>query len=435
MKRINIRPLFLCLASLFPLFGNGQTPAQKFEGKILIENGVLHTGTGQVIERSYIVVENGKITLVKNALAYTLDKSEFDTVINAQNQHIYPGFFAPNSTLGLTEIDAVRATRDFYEVGEYNPHVRSLIAYNAESSVTSTVRTNGVLFAQATPRGGVISGSSSLFLLDGWNWEDAVRLQDDGIHLHWPGFIKRNWKTVKANEQYTTEREKVNDFFTAAKAYAEDNSKDKSIDLRFEAMKGLFTGNKRLYIHANYIQELLDIIDFSKELTVQFPVIIGGYDSHLITAQLKDAKIPVMLGRVHDLPQRESDDIHLPFKLPYLLQKAGVTFCLQNAGDMEAMNARNIPFLAGTARAYGLTTEEAITAISLSSAKIIGVDKLYGSVEEGKMATLFISKGDALDMSSNKITTVLVDGNFMDLTNRQEELYQKYKRKYTSEEN
>jgi imidazolonepropionase-like amidohydrolase len=407
-----------------------QNPAKPHKGKILLENGTLHVGTGQVIERSYVVVENGKITLVKNALAYTLDKTSFDTIIDAKGQHIYPGFFAPNSTLGLTEIDAVRATRDFYEVGDYNPHVRSLIAFNAESSVISTVRTNGVLFAQATPRGGVISGASSVFSLDGWNWEDAVRRKDDGIHLDWPKVIHRGWREQKANEKYAEQVNQVKIFFNSAKVYAENNEKSKKLDLRFEAMQNLFKGNKRLYFHANHIQELLDIIDFCKVYDIKFPVIVGGYDSHLLTAQLKDAKIPVMLGRVHDLPQHESDDIHLPFKLPFLLQQAGVLFCLQNAGDMEAMNARNIPFLAGTARTYGLTNEQAVASVTLNSAKILGLEKEYGSIEEGKMATLFISKGDALDMKGNALTTVLVDGKFMDLSNRQQQLYEKYKLKY-----
>lgn len=420
----------ILIVLLFSVETIAQTPAQLFKGKILLANGTLHVGTGQVIERSYVAIENGKITLVKNALAYTLDKASFDTVVDASGQHIYPGFFAPNSTLGLTEIDAVRATRDFYEVGDYNPHVRSLIAFNVESSVISTVRTNGVLFAQATPRGGVISGSSSVFSLDGWNWEDAVRRIDDGMHLEWPKVIHRRWRETKVNDNYTKEVDQIKQFFLSAKAYSTNNDKSKKLDLRFSAMEKLFVGDTRLYVHANHVQELLDIIDFCKLFDIKYPVIVGGYDSYRITAQLKDAKIPVMLGRVHDLPQNESDDIHLPFKLPFLLQQAGVLFCLQNEGDMEAMNARNIPFLAGTARTYGLTNEQAVASVTLNSAKILGLEKEYGSIEEGKMATLFISKGDALDMKGNALTTVLVDGKFMDLSNRQQDLYEKYKLKY-----
>jgi imidazolonepropionase-like amidohydrolase len=402
----------------------------KSPAKILLEGGRLHVGNGQVIENSYIGIENGKITLVKNALAFTLDKSKYDTVVNIAGQEVYPGFFAPNATLGLTEIDAVRATRDFNEVGELNPHIRALIAFNVESNVVATVRTNGVLFAQATPRGGVISGTSSVFRLDGWNWEDAVVKADDGIHLNWPAFMKRTWRETKQNENYKKEINAIRQFFQASKAWADAPEKGKLLDLRYAAMKGLFGGEKRLFIHADHIQELLDVIDFIKEFGISFPVLVGGYDSHLITPQLRDNKVAVMLPRVHSLPAREGDDLHHPFKLPYLLQQAGVLFCLQNEGDMEAMNTRNIPFLAGTARSYGLTTEQAVAAVSLNAAKILGVDKRYGSVEEGKMATLFVSKGDALDMAGNQLTMALVDGRFIDLRNRQTELYEKYKARY-----
>lgn len=135
-----------------------------------------------------------------------------------------------------------------------------------------------------------------------------------------------------------------------------------------------------------------------------------------------------MLGRVHELPKSDEDDIHLPFKLPGILQNAGILFCLQNEGDMEAMGARNLPFLAGTARTYGLTTEQAVAAISLNAAKIIGVDQVYGSIDVGKSATLFISKGDALDMKTNQVTTIIVDGKLQSVRNHQDDLYEKYKR-------
>jgi phosphohistidine swiveling domain-containing protein len=428
---MDIKKQFIILIGFLLILteSNAQIPSKPFAGKILIEHGVLHVGNGQVIDDSYVCIENGKISLVKNALAHTIDKKQYDTIINAKGQHIYPGFFAPNSTLGLTEIDAVRATLDFYEVGDYNPHVRSLIAFNVESSIISTVRTNGVLLTQATPRGGVISGSSSLFHLDGWNWSDAVVAKDDGVHLNWPSFIHKRWREIKQNEKYSDELRELKEFFKLAKVYAENTDKNKNLDIRLQGMSNLFSGNQRLYIHANHIQELLDIIAFAKEIGIQFPVIVGGYDSYLLTNQLRDAKIPVMLGRVHDLPQGESDDIHLPYKLPSLLQKGGVLFCLQNEGDMEAMNARNIPFLAGTARTYGLTNEQAIASITLNAAKIMGIDKQFGSIEEGKIATLFISKGDALDMMTNQVTTAFVHGQFIDLSNRQQQLYEKYKDK------
>ena len=400
----------------------------------LILNGYLHVGNGNVIESALVGVRDGKIALVRNALAYTFEKSEWDTIIDVNGQHIYPGFIAPNSTLGLTEIDAIRATRDFNEVGQYNPHIRSQIAFNVESKVISTVRTNGVLLSQATPRGGDISGTSSILALDGWNWEDATILQDDGIHVNWPATVDGGgwWAEPsgkKRNENYDQQKQSLYQFFELAKTYSNIRKSEQN-DQRLDAMVDCFNSTKRVYFHADELQQLLDIVDFSIHFKLPFSVIVGGYDSHLLADKLKDSKIPVMLVRTHSLPENEEDAVDLPYRLPFLLQKAGVSFCLQNSGDMETMNARNLPFQAGTAMAYGLTEEEAIRSISLSVCEIVGIDKNYGSIEEGKSATLFVSNGNALDMRTNQVSFALIRGKFMSTDNFQKDLYEKYSKKY-----
>lgn len=404
--------------------------------KILLVNGFLHVGNGETLQSALIGIENGKIILLKNAFAYSYQRDDWDTIIQMEGRHVYPGFVAPNSTLGLTEIDAVRATRDFDEVGVLNPHVNAQIAFNVESTVMSTVRTNGVLISQATPRGGAISGSSSVMKLDGWNWEDATISKADGIHLNWPASMQGGgwWaepKPKSANKNYEKQKSEYYDFFEMAKAYAK-TEKNENFDIRLEAMRDCFKGEKRVYIHADELQQLVDIIEFTQHFNIKFPVIIGGYDAHLITRRLVDAEIPVMLQRPHSLPENEDDDVDLPYKLPYLLQQGGVQFCIQNAGDMEAMNARNIPFLAGTAMAYGLTEEEAIAAVSLSSCEIMGIDADYGSIELGKSATLFVSDGSALDMRTNNLFLGMIDGVFISLSNHQTELYEKYEKKYNN---
>lgn len=401
--------------------------------RILLLDGFLHIGNGEVMERSAILIEDGKIIDVRNSLAYTVKPEEWDTIIRLEGKHIYPGFVAPNTTLGLTEIDAVRATRDFDEVGTYNPHVRTQIAFNAESKVISTVRTNGVLLGQPTPRGGRISGTSSIMRFDGWNWEDATISANDGIHINWPSSLDGGgwWaepKPKERNKNYSYELDELYAFFDMAQAYNEIKSEEQ--DVRLEGMKGVFEGNLRVFFHAEELQQILDIIDFVKKYKIKHPVIIGGYDAYLVTDLLRDHKIAVMLPRVHSLPENEDDPVDLPYRLPTLLKEGNVKFCLQNAGDMEAMNARNIPFLAGTARAYGLSTEEAVRAISLSSCEILGIDKAYGSVEKGKSATLFVSEGDALDIRTNQLLLALIDGQFMPLTNMQTDLYYKYTGKY-----
>ena len=414
--------------AFFPLLSFGQAR------KILLSNGFLHIGNGEIIESALVGIENGEISLVKNALTSTVKKEDWDTIIELNGQHIYPGFVAANSILGLTEIDAVRATRDYADVGEYNPHIRSQIAFNSESRVIETVRTNGILISQATPRGGSISGTSSIMDLSAWNWEDATIFKDDGIHVNWPITSQGggHWtepEPKKRNENYILEKRKLEDFFELAKSYSRDKNQSKK-DIRLEAMISCFKKEKRVYFHANELQQIIDVIEFSKKYDLKKAVIVGGYDAHLVGQRLKDSKIPVMLMRVHSLPDKEDDALDLPYKLPALLKAQGIQFCIQNEGDMEAMNARNLPFQAGTAMAYGLSEEEAVKAISLSTCEILGIDKKYGSVEIGKSATLFISKGSALDMRTNQVTTILIQGDFVPIANFQTDLYLKYKRKY-----
>ncbi len=407
-----------------------ETPAPIQTKKILLLNGIAHVGNGQIIENAAIAFENGKITMAEDATRIKIEFDHFDTIINIPNQHVYPGIIAPNSTIGLTEIDAVRATLDFDEVCEFTPHVRSIIAYSTDSKITPTVRSNGVLMAQITPRGGTISGTSSIVQFDAWNWEDAVYKEDDGVHLNWNNIFSR-WNGEK-NKNYEKNVAELSSFFANALAYSKLIIQEEK-NLRFEAMRGIFDGNKTLYIHANFVKEITEAINFSKKYSIKKMVIVGGYDGWMIADMLKENNIAVMLCRLHDLPQRQEDDVYLPYKLPKILFDAGVLFCLENAGDMEAMNSRNLPFYAGTAVAYGMNKEDALSLITLNTAKILGIDKTVGSLEVGKDATLFISTGDALDMKSNNVTAAYIQGRALDLDNFQKKLYEKYSEKYKSQ--
>jgi imidazolonepropionase-like amidohydrolase len=434
-----MKKIFACFLPIFCLslfsFAQQPIPAKKQSKSILLMNGTAHLGNGQVIENSVVGFKDGKITLVGDARLVRIDKAAWDTTINCSGKQIYPGFIAPNSTVGLTDIDAVRATNDFRDVGAYNPHIRSQIAFNTDSKINPTVRTNGVLLVQATPRGGRISGTSSVMALDGWNWMDATVKADDGVHLNWPAYYQRNWNeddgfsAFSQNKAYETQRQDLEKFFTEAKSYCENNAGAEK-NIRFEAMRGIFDGTKNLYIHADLVKEINEAITFVKKFGIAHPVIVGGADSWKCTDQLKANNVSVMLTRTHSLPLRNDDDVNQPYKTAYELQQAGVLFCLQNEGDMEAPGARNLPFLAGTTVAFGLTKEQAIAALTGNSAKILGIDNLTGTLEIGKDATLFVSEGDALDMKTNNVTWAFIQGRTLDLRNEQQLLYHTYEDKY-----
>lgn len=416
------------------LFAAGIFKAQKSYTHIALLNATAHIGNGNVIDGSLVVINKDRIETVSPTKGLRLDYRSFDTVIDLAGKHIYPGLINTNNILGLHDAEAVRATADFYEVGNINPHVRALIAYNTDNLIIPTVKTNGILYTQPTPRGGLISGSSSLMALEGWNWEDAVLKADDGIHLNFPRLTVVKWSeeeglSKSVNKRYTEEINLLTRFFADAAAYC--NTPDiAEKNLRFEAMRPVLNGTANLYLHADKAKDILSAVNFARRFSVQRPVIVGGKESYKVTADLKKYKVPVMLNRVNDLPDNTDDPVDIIYSLPYLLQKDSVLFCLQLEGDMEAMQSRNLPFNAGETVAYGLTREQALASVTSNAAVILGVEKYIGTIEEGKLASLVVSDGDLLDMRSNAVVLAYIAGKKVNLTNQQTELYLKYKNKY-----
>ncbi|MDD3721092.1 MAG: amidohydrolase family protein [Lutibacter sp.] len=412
-----------------------QTPAAKQTTDYSIEGATAHLGNGEVIENSLIMFSNGKLEFVGSALVKI---ARMGTIINANGKHIYPGFIIANSSLGLGEIDAVRATVDDNEVGGMIPHVKSLIAYNAESKVVESVRPNGVLIGQITPRGGVISGTSSIVQFDAWNWEDAAVKVNDGIHLNWPQSFSegRAWRGeeagTKPNKEYLKEVEKIALFMRNGKNYLNTSKSPKN--LPYEALEDLFNGSQNLYVHANGIKEITDAVNFSKEMGIPKLVIVNGNNAYKIADLLVENNIPVIIERAHRLPNNEDDDYDLPYKTAKLLTEKGVIVAIGMEGNMERMNSRNLPFYAGTCAAYGLNKEDALKLITSNPAKILGIDSFTGTLEVGKDATLFISEGDALDMRTNKLTDAFIQGRKISLETHQTELWQRYDKKYSSQE-
>jgi imidazolonepropionase-like amidohydrolase len=434
LKKMNIKiALLLATLGFSTLSQAQQIPAPPQSQSILILNATAHLGTGEVIENAAIGFKDGKITLVANAQQIKLAKDAYNTTIDATGKHVYPGFIVPNSTLGLVEIDAVKSSDDEEEIGTYNPNVRSIVAYTADSKVIETVRPNGILMAQITPRGGRISGSSSIVQLDAWNWKDALIKENDGIHINLPTSFKRSgwWAepgAIEPNKEYQKELQELDVFFKTAKAYLGGGSDNRN--LVTESTKGLFDGAQTLFIHADEEKQLTDGIQLALENGIKKMVIVGGFEAYKVAPLLQKNNIGVFLRRVHDMPTNDDQDVNLPYKMAKILTDNGIVVSLENSGSHERMNTRNLPFLAGTCVAYGLDKEKALQLITLNTAKLLGIDQQCGSLEEGKDATLFISEGDALDMRTNKLTHAFIQGRMISLATHQTKLSDKYKAKY-----
>lgn len=422
---------FIYLLSLISLAATAQEtiyPALKQGKTIYLSHATIHVGNGQVIENGTLVFTAGKITAVgSNVAAPSADV----TILDLQGKHVYPGIIAPLSTVGLTEVEAVRSTNDFNEVGDINPSIRALVAYNTDSKVINTLRSNGILLAQIAPEGGMIPGSSSVVQFDAWNWEDAAYLKDDALHFYMPSLLAPAapvGRVTIPDDKIKESMEKINlvkAFFREAKAYNQEE-KHTATNLKFEAVSRLFTHQEKLFIHCNLVKEILLAIDFAKEFGIDV-VIAGGGDSWMVADLLKQHNIAVVLNQPHSLPVMQDDDVDQPYKTAAQLQKAGVLFCISNEGFWQQ---RNLPFDAGTASTYGLTKEEALSAVTLSTARILGIDKTTGSLEAGKDANITVSTGDILDMKSSIITQAFIQGREIDLNNKHKQLYERYKHKY-----
>lgn len=411
-------------------------PTKSYKGKLFITGGTIHVGNGQVIEGGSIEIDNGKIVRIGVGLTPAGDAK----VVDAKGKQIYPGLILPVTDLGLKEIGSgVRGSNDFQEIGDIDPSIRSIVAYNTDSKVINTLKANGILLAGVTPQGGTISGSSTVVQLDAWNWEDAAYKMDNAIHINLPTFISRPRRggggggrfggaqpPTDPTKEALAKINEIKTFFREAKAYLAEPA-HKETNLKFESVRGLFSKQQKLFVHGDQLKQMLVAIDFVKEFNFDV-TIVGGSESWLIADLLKQNNISVILQQTNALPTTEDDDYDQPFKTPAILQKAGVLFAIND--EHEETRYRNLMFNAGVAAAHGLTREQALQAITLNSARILGVDDRTGSLEAGKDANIVVSAGDILDMRTSLIEHAFIQGREVSLDNKQTQLYHRYMTKY-----
>ena len=427
--------LFILSLALFSTTARAQEtvyPVVKQQGVTAITHATVHIGNGSVLNDATVVFENGKITKVGVGLTAPTGA----TVVDASGKQVYPGLILPSTNLGLVEVGAgVRGTNDYREIGDNNANIRSLVSYNTDSKIINNLRANGVLLAHIAPSGDLIEGQSSVVQLDAWNFEDAAYQADNGQYISLPSFIVRARGGRGGMARPTEDNplkgamdrvEKIKTFFTEAKAYLAEKNHVAN-NLRFEAVRGLYSGKQKLFVRANEVKQMLVAIDLGKTFGFKV-VIVGGSEAFQIANILAENNIPVIISNQHALPSTEDDDVDQPYKLPAQLNKAGVLFALNDENDKA--KHMNISFNAGTAAAYGLSREEALTALTLNTAKILGIDDKTGSIEVGKDANIIISNGDILDMRGNAVTNAFIQGRAISLDNKQKQLNERYKAKY-----
>ena len=426
MKRWIIILSVLCAAAALAHY---YVPGKKQDHPILLKGGDLYTIQSGVLQQTDLIFDNGRITQIGKNLSAPSGAETIDVT----GKRVYPGLIDAATTIGLTEIGEVRATRDASEVGQITPEVQSHIAYNTDSEIIPTVRANGITTALVAPNGGVISGRSSLMNLDGWTKEDAAEKFNVGLHINWPrASTGSNWWDQRPPEEVKKEREenltRLNDAFAAAKAYylARKANPNVKQDTRWEAMAPIFDKELTVFINAADVRQIKQAVDFAKKWEIKI-AIVGGRDAYKVADLLKANDIPVVYGGVQGLPMREDEDPDISSRVPKFLADAGVKFCLSSGGSNTG--SRNLPFQAAQAVAFGLSPDQALRSLTLTTAEILGVDKDLGSLEVGKKATIVVSDGDILDPPTNKVVYEFIAGRKVDLNNRGKQLYDKYRQK------
>jgi imidazolonepropionase-like amidohydrolase len=388
-------------------------------------------------QKQPILFENGKIMRI----AEKISPSVGTKVVDLQGKHVYPGLIAAVSGIGLVEINAVPVTNDHSERGDFNPNVRANVAYNPDSKIIPTTRSNGVLIANVAPGSGLVSGQSSIMMMDGWTWEEATLLHPSGLHINWPNMeIRTGGRFQTPAKRQINQRQKalksLDKIIENGRAYSKlRQTKTRKAeeyhneDLRLESLLDYVNGNLPIYIHANEVRQIEAAVAWSKRLQLNI-IIVGGRDAWRTTTLLKTNNVPVIYESVTSLPSRRFEDYDQAYKSPALLYQAGVQFCIASSGSAGASyNVRNLPNHAAMAAAYGLPKDIALRSVTLSVAEILGIDKQVGSLEPGKDATLFISNGDPLDIRTN-VLQAYIQGRTIDMNDKHKTLYHKYQEKY-----
>ncbi|MFL2982919.1 MAG: amidohydrolase family protein [Candidatus Neomarinimicrobiota bacterium] len=431
-----MRYLFLLLTASF-LFSNNQIPGTDQKKPILLRGGTLHTVSGDILEEHDLLFAEGRIVTIDQ----NIQPSPETDIYEIFGKHVVPGYIAGFTRIGLTEISAVKQTNDHSETGDINPNTRANVAYNPDSDLIPVTRSNGIMVVNSVPSSGRIPGQSSIMMLDGWTWEDATLKHPAALNINWPSMYLDYGKNTKKNEkkqldEYYEKIRVIKQLTRNVRAYHHrKNAKERKAknkqksDLRLEAMIPFIIYSEPIHIKANDIRQIEAAVKWAKEEDLNI-VIVGGRDSWINPKLLVENNVPVILLGVQVTPRRRFEPIHTPYKLPGLLYEAGVHFCISlDPGYPMDGHVRTLPDEAMRAITWGLPKEVAMRSITLSAAEILGVDDRIGSLEPGKDATFFIADSEPFMQTTNPIKA-FIQGKELDLSDRQKDLWEKYKEKY-----
>lgn len=391
-----------------------------------ITNAVIHPLTAPVIDKGTVLMKDGKIV----AMGADIVPPATAKVYDAKGLHLYPGMFDANSRLGLSEIGSINATIDTSEIGSYNPNARVEIAINPDSAHIPVARANGITQAFVTPEGGTISGMGCVIQTDGWTWEDLCIPSAGGMLMSVPSPSsdggraadqrRREWQdSLKPLQEYL---ENTRRYLRAKEAAGKDGLPLHEKDVRYEAMIPVLKGEVPIIVRANNAIGIRAAVEWAEKEKFKI-IILGGSEAHKIADFLSEKKVPVILGQIHTLPSSEDTPYSQPFSHPKILSDAGVLFCI-STGDSS--NARNLPYQAAMAAAFGLSREEALKAVTLYPAQILGLGDQLGSIEVGKRANLILTTGDPLEIRT-EVKQVFIEGRPSDMSSKHTRLYDKYR--------
>jgi imidazolonepropionase-like amidohydrolase len=425
--------VLLTLACLIapPTLAHDQIPGAPQTRPIVIKDAIIHVIDGPVIQKGSVLFEDGRITAVGNSVA-TPDKA---IEIDGTGKHVYPGLIESMTDLGLREISAVDATDDRTEFGDRNPNARSWVAVNPDSELIPVARAGGVLVAMTAPLGRWMRGQSAVMYLDGWTISEMAILAPAGLYVDWGAMNPRDDDDKKRRERREQKMTEFDALLDEARRYGEAREKrpdETPTDVRLESLLPLIAGEQPLIAEADLQSEIESAVAYAQQQGLRL-VIYGGYDAAECSALLNKYQVPVIIAATYRLPKRRDDAYDAAYTLPQRLRRAGVHFAIGGAGAGSpggAAAARNLPYHAGAAVAYGLPHAEALRAITLSAAEILGVSDRIGSITVGKDATLIITDGDILE-TKNHVTAAFIQGRVVDLGSRHKTLFEKYKQKYS----